>query len=26
VAFLVRRGFSAGAAWSVMRERRGGSP
>ena len=26
VAFLVRRGFSAGAAWSVMRERRGGPP
>lgn len=26
VAFLVRRGFSAGAAWSVVRERRGGSP
>jgi regulatory protein len=26
VAVLVRRGFSAGAAWSVVRERRGGSP
>lgn len=26
VAFLVRRGFSPGAAWSVVRERRGGAP
>jgi regulatory protein len=26
VAFLIRRGFSPGAAWSVVRERRGGAP
>jgi SOS response regulatory protein OraA/RecX len=26
VAFLVRRGFSSGAAWSVVRERRSGPP
>lgn len=26
VAFLVRRGFSPGAAWAVVRERRGGRP